>query len=190
MTRHRALLVGGLAILGLLVGWLLVVMVPRLIAPRQSTAGPAAITAEPAAPERKIKARLFFVSADGNGLTGVERDVAYGVDPSAQARAILEAQFAPAEAPAISAIPAGTTVHGVFVANGDAYIDVSHDIVAGHPGGSLTEQLTVHTIVAAVLSNLPAVTGVQILVDGKEVDTLAGHVDLRQPLVKSPGWVQ
>jgi len=47
MTRHRALLVGGLAILGLLVGWLLVVMVPRLIAPRQSTAGPAAITAEP-----------------------------------------------------------------------------------------------------------------------------------------------
>ena len=30
--------------------------------------------------------------------------------------------------------------------------------------------------------NLPAVTGVQILIDGKEVDTLAGHVDLRRPL--------
>jgi hypothetical protein len=26
---------------------------------------------------------------------------------------------------------------------------------------------------------------VQILIDGKEVDTLAGHVDLRRPLVKN-----
>ena len=31
-------------------------------------------------------------------------------------------------------------------------------------------------------SNLPAVTGVQILIDGKEVDTLAGHLDLRRPI--------
>ena len=30
---------------------------------------------------------------------------------------------------------------------------------------------------------------VQILVDGKEVDTLAGHVDLRHPLTKSLEWV-
>jgi hypothetical protein len=30
--------------------------------------------------------------------------------------------------------------------------------------------------------NLPAITRVQILIDGKEVDTLAGHVDLRNPL--------
>ena len=37
--------------------------------------------------------------------------------------------------------------------------------------------------------NLPAITHVQILVDGKEVDTLAGHVDLRHPLAKSLEWV-
>ncbi len=190
MTSRRLLLVGGVAVLVLLVGWVLVLMLPGWIAPRQSSAAPATITAEPAAPERKIKARLFFVAADGSGLTGVEREVTYGADPSAQARAILEAQFAPAEPPAVTAIPAGTTVRGAFVANGEAYIDVSTDIVTGHPGGSLNEQLTVYTIVAAVLSNLPAVTGVQILVDGKEVDTLAGHVDLRQPLVKNPAWVQ
>jgi hypothetical protein len=48
----------------------------------------------------------------------------------------------------------------------------------------------VYTIVNALTSNLPAVTAVQILVDGKEVDTLAGHVDLRRPLAKDLGWVQ
>jgi hypothetical protein len=31
---------------------------------------------------------------------------------------------------------------------------------------------------------------VQILVDGHEVDTLAGHVDLRHPLTRTTAWVQ
>ena len=44
--------------------------------------------------------------------------------------------------------------------------------------------LTIYTIVHALTFNLPAVTAVQLLVDGKEVDTLAGHVDLRRPLAK------
>jgi len=34
------------------------------------------------------------------------------------------------------------------------------------------------------------VKAVQILIDGKEVETLAGHVDLRQPLAKNMGLVQ
>ena len=32
-------------------------------------------------------------------------------------------------------------------------------------------------------------TAVQILVDGREVDTLAGHVDLRRPLERNMKWV-
>ena len=35
-----------------------------------------------------------------------------------------------------------------------------------------------------------AISRVQILVDGKEVDTLAGHVDLRHPLEKNLKWVK
>ena len=33
---------------------------------------------------------------------------------------------------------------------------------------------------------MPAITAVQMLVDGKEVETLAGHVDLRRPLGRMP----
>jgi len=60
----------------------------------------------------------------------------------------------------------------------------------GHPGGTVSELLTVYTIVNVVTANLPAITSVQVLVDGKEVDTLAGHVDLRRPLAKNLAWVQ
>jgi len=62
-------------------------------------------------------------------------------------------------------------------------------VTANHPGGALEETLTVYSIVDALTVNLPAILRVQILVGGKEVDTLAGHVDLRQPLAKSLEWV-
>jgi hypothetical protein len=36
---------------------------------------------------------------------------------------------------------------------------------------------------------MPSVRQVQILIDGREVDTLAGHVDLRRPLRKNDALV-
>ena len=122
-------------------------------------------------------------------LTQAQREVPFGATVPEQARAIVEAQLAPA-APLVSAIPAGVTVRGVFVTErGDAFVDLSADITARHPGGSLDEIFTVYTLVNALTVNLPAITHVQILVEGKEVDTLAGHVDLRHPLAKSLEWV-
>ena len=56
-------------------------------------------------------------------------------------------------------------------------------------GGALDELFTVYVIVDALTVNLPAIARVQILIDGKETDTLAGHVDLRHPLQKNLTWV-
>jgi hypothetical protein len=140
---------------------------------------------------RKIKARLFYVSEDGTRLTGVEREVVYGEGPAAQAQLIINAQLAPANAPLVSAVPPGTTLRALYLnAKGEAYVDLSRDVVTAHTGGSRDELLTIYTIVNALTSNLPAVTSVQVLVDGKEVDTLAGHVDLRRPLEKDLALVE
>jgi spore germination protein GerM len=115
--------------------------------------------------------------------------VPFGATVADQARAIVEAQLAPA-APLVSAVPPDVKVRDVFVTErGDAFVDLSGEITARHPGGSLDEIFTVYTIVNALTVNLPAIARVQILVDGKEVDTLAGHVDLRHPLAKSLDWV-
>ena len=139
---------------------------------------------------RKIKARLFYVSEDGTRLTGVEREVVRR-GPAAQAQLIINAQLAPAAAPLVSAVPPGTTLRALYLnAKGEAYVDLSRDVVTAHTGGSRNELLTIYTIVNALTSNLPAVTSVQVLVDGKEVDTLAGHVDLRAPLGKNLALVE
>ena len=145
----------------------------------------------PPPPGRKIKARLFYVAEDGLHLAGVERDVAYGDGTVEQAREIIAAQIAPVSEPLVSAVPTGTTLRAVFISDsGDAYVDLSRELASAHPGGTLNELLTIYTIVNALTANLPAVTGVQVLVDGKEVETLSGHVDLRRPLGKNLTWVQ
>ena len=99
---------------------------------------------------------------------------------------IIEAQIAPVDAPLVSAIPSGTTLRAVFLTEqGAAFVDLSREVSAAHPGGSINELLTIYTIVQALTTNLPAVTSVQLLVDGKEVDTLAGHVDVKRPLAQN-----
>lgn len=188
---RRVAIVVALALVIVLVATLLFARrgLPRV---RTEAARPAAAAAVPPAPPgRKIKARLFYVAEDGTRLTSIERDVAYAEAPDEQAREIIAAQIAPAVDPLLSAIPPGTTLRAVFITTtGDAYVDLSRDARTAHPGGTVDELLTVYTIVNALTVNLPAVTGVQLLVDGKEVDTLSGHVDLRRPLAKNLAWVQ
>jgi spore germination protein GerM len=188
MTSGRAALIAGGALLVAIISVLLLIVWPRVSGKRATTA-----TNTPAAPapnpSRTIKARLFFVSDDGMRLQSVEREVPYADGPE-QAREIVNAQIAPA-APLVSAIPVGTTLRAVYITDkGDAYVDLSGEAVSAHPGGTQNELLTVYTIVDALTVNLPAVQSVQILIDGKEVETLAGHVDLRQPLAKNLGLVE
>jgi spore germination protein GerM len=158
-----------------------------------TTTGPASPSAGPGAsavPGRTIKVRLFYVSDDGMRLTSVERDVSFG-EGVEQAREIINAQLAPATEPLVSAVPAGTTLRALFITEqGDAYVDLSREAASAHPGGTLNELLTVYTIVDALAINLPAVRAVQLLIDGREVQTLAGHVDLRQPLAANLSLVQ
>jgi hypothetical protein len=68
-------------------------------------------------------------------------------------------------------------------------VDLSAEISTAHPGGTTNEILTVYAIVNALTVNLPAISGVQLLVNGQEVDTLAGHIDLRRPLQQDLRWV-
>ena len=191
---RRIAIAGTLAVMFLFAATVFVARRGFPSAGRTPAAKPAAATTPspvPAPPGRKIKARLFYVSQDGVGLTSVERDVAYGEGADDQAREIIAAQIAPVAEPFVSAIPPGTTIRALFMTEGgDAYVDLSREVATSHTGGTLDEILTIYTIVNALTANLPAITTVQLLVEGKEMDTLSGHVDLRRPLAKNLSWVQ
>lgn len=192
MRSGRVLVVISLAIAAASLAWFMFIGLPRWYgAPATTRAAAAPATTAPLPPGRKIKARLYYVGDDGLHLVAAEREVLFGEGTVEQAREIITMQIAPVTEPLVSAIPPGTKLRALFVSErGEAYVDLSREVSSAHPGGALNELLTVYTIVNALTANLPAVTAVQVLVDGKEVDTLAGHVDLRRPLAENLAWVQ
>jgi hypothetical protein len=65
-----------------------------------------------------------------------------------------------------------------LVASGAAVIDLNAAFADEHLSGILSEQLTVNSLVETLAVNVPGVQRVNILVEGKPRDTLAGHADL------------
>jgi Sporulation and spore germination len=156
-------------------------------APAQATPAPAA----PAASVPHIIATLYYGTADGQALAAVKREVPLGDGPRAQGRQILESELESAPAPYLSLVPAGTMLRAFYITDrGDAFVDLSPEVSTMHPGGSTNELLTVYAIVNTVTANLSAVQRVQILIDGKQADTLAGHVDLRRPFERDTSLVR
>ena len=183
LTSLRRFLPATLGVVAIvLLAWGVTALLERLTArPDVTTVAP---RPAPAAETPHIAVTLFYAPPEGDALVPIRRDVPLANGLVAQGRQILLAQLQPPPPPHVSAIPAGTTLRAFYVSEkGDAFVDLG-GISAGHPGGSLTELLTVQAIVNAVIANLPAIQRVQILVDGKEVDTIAGHVDIRRPLTR------
>ena len=137
-------------------------------------------------------ATLFFVAEDGLSLVEHRQplDRNNSNDSLGHARAVLEHQLAEAPPPLKSPFPEGTALRAIYLTpDGDAFIDLNRGITREHGGGSLDELFTVYALVNALTTNLPGVSAVQILIDGQEVDTLAGHIDLRRPLGQNMKWV-
>ena len=183
MTRRRYAQIGAGVVLLVLVVWGVNRGLERLAGLRPAQQQASATSTGPAPGVPRITATLFFGSADGQALVPVRREVALAEGVVPQGREILRAQLEAAPAPNLSVVPSGTSLRAFYVTDrGDAFVDLSGEASSGHAGGTATELLTVYAIVNAVTSNLPGIQRVQILIDGHEADTLAGHVDLRRPL--------
>jgi Sporulation and spore germination len=186
MTIRRLLVVGAVLIaIGLMV-WGVGALITK-----QPAAAPAVAATTAPTETAHITATLFYASSDGRALVPVKRDVPLASGVVEQGRQILLTEMQAAPAPYIKVIPEGTTLRAFYVTDrGDAFVDLGPEIVRAHPGGSLNELLTVYALVNAVTANLPAVQRVQLLVDGREVDAIAGHVDIRRPLMRDTSLVR
>jgi spore germination protein GerM len=138
---------------------------------------------EPAAgAERTINVKLFFQAADRPGLVMEERTVPFSSDLGAQLKAVVGELVRGSKSGLVATLPPETRVLEVFVTpNGVAYVDLSKEASQG-TSGSHDELLSVYSIVNSLTVNFPAVKRVQILLEDRPTDTLAGHVDLSRPL--------
>jgi spore germination protein GerM len=187
-----------LTALGLLVLLLVVVLtaprwtklltrtVPGEEAGEEGSAAPVAAAGEPESAEgaqQKITVKLFFLAPDQPALLIEDREVAYSADLARQIRSVVEEIVKGPQKGLSGSLPAETRVIDSFVTKeGIAYVDLSKEAAAKHAGGSRGELLSVYSVVNSIAANFPAVKRVQILVEDRQVATLAGHVDLTRPL--------
>ena len=193
MTKRAIVAIVGAVVLVGVLAWALTVSLERVMRPAVRLPDAAPLAGEAgAAPVRHITATLFVGSDDAQYLIPVQREVPFGEGTVEQGRQIVLAQIAAdAEPSQLRVVPAGVTLRSFYVSErGEAFVDLGPEIATVHPGGTAAEQLTVYSLVNAVTANLPAVTSVQLLVGGKEVDTLAGHVDVRRAFRRNDSIVR
>jgi Sporulation and spore germination len=65
-----------------------------------------------------------------------------------------------------------------FIGNDTMIVDTTAQFADGHPSGILLEEMTLASLIETLTANVPGITRIKFLVDGKERETLAGHADL------------
>jgi spore germination protein GerM len=100
-----------------------------------------------------------------------------------RAREIIEALVEGPKGRLTQTVPSGTKVLAVYLAEeGIVYVDFNRALKDNHPGGTLSELLTIYSLVNTLSLNMPEIEAVKILMAGREAKTLAGHIDIRFPI--------
>jgi hypothetical protein len=126
--------------------------------------------------------KLFFSDETGQYLKSEVRRIKKGSDTDELSFALGELLSGPRSKALERTVPPGTRLLGVIIKDDTAFIDLSKDLIEKHPGGSSGEIQTVYAVVNTATLNFQTIKKVQILVDGKIAQTIAGHIDISGPL--------
>ena len=101
-------------------------------------------------------------------------------DRSQRVRQVLRTVLAEyLQTPSPHPLGKGTDVKDVFLINSDTVvIDTTPQFADAHPSGILLEEMTLASLIETLNANVPGISRVKFVVDGKERETLAGHADL------------
>jgi spore germination protein GerM len=157
------------------------VAIPQIrVQPSEPLGRPGSITRPGVKPQAARETTLFVARASRNEMSLVPFTAKLDeVTPLSALRAL--ASFTP-RGEDEPTLPKGTKVLGVTVSGtGTATADFSQEIVDHFNGGSRSEQLLLASIVNT-LTEFPNIKRVAIRVEGKEVDSIGGHIELDEPL--------
>jgi hypothetical protein len=139
--------------------------------------------AAPAAPMvdgKQEHIQLLLAYDDDQALRWRGADVFLPADRNLRARETLRAVLAQyLQTPSPHPLAKGADIKDVYFISDDTMIvDTTTQFADGHPSGILLEELTLASLIETLTANVPGITKVKFLVDGKERETLAGHADL------------
>jgi len=133
-------------------------------------------------PTQKIT--LFFLSEDDALLHAEEREIPATSSVVEAARRAINELLQGSQEGLISPFPSQVQLRELFISEeGIAYVDFSREISEAQPYGATSEMLAIYSIVNTLTYNFKEIKKVFLLVEGRERETLSGHVDLSRPFL-------
>ena len=127
---------------------------------------------------------LFFLSEDDTLLHPEEREIPADTSVVHQAKRTIQELIKGSQRGFISPFPPETKLKELYVTDeGVAYVDFSKDIVEKHLSGSSAEISTIFSVVNSLAYNFNSIERVFILIEGRERETLGGHINLSRPFL-------
>ncbi len=130
--------------------------------------------------EEKIKIKVYFPNSDATKLVAVDKTVK--VAGTTKYKAAMDALMEGTDDSKLTTvIPKQAKLLGVTVSGDTAKVDFDKGLIKHFNGGSTGEEFLVGSIVNT-LTEFPEIKKVQITIDGRNVETLKGHMDVSKPL--------
>ena len=146
----------------------------------QQTADRVPIVIEPELPPREVQ--IYFADPEGRFLVPELRRIP-GCDADQECiRAVINALCSGSEQGNLPIMPEDAKLLDVELENDLVRLNFSRQLVDHHPGGTLSELLTVYSLTNSLVENFSYLRQAQILIEGKTVQTLKGHVRIDQPV--------
>lgn len=132
----------------------------------------------------KQEVTLFFSDTNERFLVPEKRFIPKESEPEAQAREMVKALIAGSKTGLVNTFPEKAELQGVTREGDDALsVNFRESLVANHPGGSAAEMATIYSLTNTLTTNLPTIKKIKILVNGKERESLKGHIGLHNPFM-------
>jgi spore germination protein GerM len=134
---------------------------------------------------------LYFSDEEGEFLVGERNRITKRDRVDEEAKELVAELIRGPKGRLIPTLPSETRLLNLHVdENGMAKVSFSKAFTADHPGGSSAEIMTVYSIVNTLTTNFPQIKRVQILVEGKEIESIAGHLSLMKPISSKPDLIK
>ncbi len=127
---------------------------------------------------------LYFSDANERFLEPEKRQIPKEKDIAGQARELVKALLDGSKTKLVNTFPLRTELQTVKIEDGQrAYISFNKTLLRKHPKGSASEMVTIYSLTNTLTANIPAIKEVVLQVDGKELESIGGHIDTRRPFV-------
>jgi hypothetical protein len=125
---------------------------------------------------------LFFAAESGDSLVREGREIEPCDEIAGCLEEILEGLIDGPVSNLAPVLPATGMFNSVKLAGDVATVDFAGELLDALPAGSSSEMMAAYAIVNSLALNYPQVRMVRFTLDGKPLQTLKGHLDIRAPL--------